>query len=158
MSSYRLVTPSIYRFLDRSTTARGSFFNLSRLLKQVMKLDSLPPSTTIGSSSFDFLDPLDVINAMIDLRTQMAELERQVKALQPAFYAACALLNQEQIATERAIISRRLTPGQWDYSPEIVEQEDWLKLLKSQFQQAHEPIRGRDVYWIVRLLILSTKA
>ncbi|WP_225913787.1 hypothetical protein [Leptolyngbya ohadii] len=123
-----------------------------------MKLDSRPPSTAINSSSFDFLDPLEIINEMIDLRAQLAELEQQVKALQPAFYAACAALKQEKISTERAIISRRLTPGQWAYSPEIVEQEDWLNQLKSQFKQAHEPIKGREVYWLVKLLMLSTKA
>jgi hypothetical protein len=123
-----------------------------------MKLDSRPPSTAINSSSFDFLDPLEIINEMIDLRTQLAELEQQVKALQPAFYAACAALKQEKILTERAIISRRLTPGRWAYSPEIVEQEDWLKQLKSQFHQNHEPIKGREVYWLVKLLMLSTKA
>jgi hypothetical protein len=124
----------------------------------MMKLDSLPPPTAINSSSFDLLDPLDIINAMIDLRAQLAELEQQVQSLQPAFYAACAALNQEKISTERAIISRRLTPGQWAYSSEIVEQEDWLKHLKSQFKQAHEPIKGREVYWLVKLLMLSTKA
>lgn len=35
------------------------------------------------------LAPVEVINTMIDLWTQMALLEQQIQALQPAFFAAC---------------------------------------------------------------------
>lgn len=120
-----------------------------------MKLDSPPPITATHSPSSDLLDPLDIINAMLDLRTQLAELQQQVDALQPAFYAACTALQLERIATDRATISRRLTPGKWDYSADIVEQEDLLKQLKSQFQQAHEPIGGREVYWVIKFLLAT---
>ncbi|HEY9663912.1 MAG TPA: hypothetical protein V6C65_36140 [Allocoleopsis sp.] len=72
-----------------------------------MKLDSNPPILS-NHSSANLLDPIDVINTMIDLRAQLQELEQQVKALQPAFYAACVALNTEKIQLERAIISRRL--------------------------------------------------
>lgn len=119
-----------------------------------MKLDSNPPIRSNHSSS-SLLDPLDVINAMIDLRTQLTELQQQVDALQPAFYAACAALQLEKIATDRATISRRLTPGKWDYSDDIVEQENLLKQLKFQFQQAHEPIGGREVYWMIKFLLAT---
>ncbi|WP_088889307.1 hypothetical protein [Leptolyngbya ohadii] len=120
-----------------------------------MKLDVQPPITTIDSSASDFLDPLEIINAMLDLRAQLTELQQQVDALQPTFYAACAALQLEKIATDRATISRRLTPGKWDYSDEIIEQDDLLKQLKSQFQQAHEPIGGREVYWMIKFLLAT---
>ena len=112
-----------------------------------------PPITTIAAS--DLFDPLTIIDAMLDLRIQLAELQQQVEDLQPAFYAACAALKLEKIATDRATISRRLTPGQWDYSADILEQEDLLKQLKTQFKQAHEPIGGREVYWMVKFLLAT---
>lgn len=120
-----------------------------------MKLDTHPPTTAIDSTDSRLLDPLEIIDAMLDLRTQLAELQQQVDALQPAFYAACAALKLEKISTDRATISRRLTPGKWDYSDEIVEQEDLLKQIKSQFQQAHEPIGGREVYWMIKFLLTT---
>jgi hypothetical protein len=120
-----------------------------------MKLDAQPPITTSDSSASNLLDPLEIIEAMLDLRAQKAELEQQIEALQPAFYAACTTLQLEKITTERATISRRLTPGKWDYSAEIVEHEDLLKQLKSQFQQAHEPIGGREVYWMIKFLLVT---
>lgn len=119
-----------------------------------MKLDSKPPILS-PNSHHNLLNPMDVINTMIDLRTQLAELQQQVDALQPTFHTACAALQLEKIATDRATISRRLTPGKWDYSDEIIEQEDLLKQLKSQFQQAHEPIGGREVYWMIKFLLAT---
>jgi hypothetical protein len=119
-----------------------------------MKLDSKPPILSTESSA-NLLDPLDVINMMIDLRAQLAELEQQVQTLQPAFYAACVALNTDKMELERAIISRRLSPGKWNYSDDIVEQEELLSRLKKQFQQNHEPISGREVIWAVKLLLLT---
>lgn len=119
-----------------------------------MKHTAQPPLTSHDAPA-TLLDPLDIIHAMLDLRTQLAELQQQVEALQPAFYAACAALQLEKITTDRATISRRLTPGKWDYSDEIVEQEDLLKQLKSQFQQAHEPIGGKEVYWLIKFLLAT---
>ena len=98
------------------------------------------------------INPIDAINTMVDLRVQIAELEQQIKALQPAFKAACVSLQTDKITLERALISRRLTPGQWAYSHHILEQEDELKRLKRQFQQTHEPISGREVTWSIKLL------
>ncbi|MGI0488622.1 hypothetical protein ACN4EK_24695 [Pantanalinema rosaneae CENA516] len=120
-----------------------------------MKLGSNPPILSTDSAA-NLLDPIEIINTMIDLRAQLAELEQQVQALQPAFYAACAVLNTDKIEVERAIISRRLSPGKWNYSNDIVEQEELLTRLKKQFQQAHEPISGREVIWAVKLLLLTT--
>lgn len=120
-----------------------------------MKLDSRPPAATTEDAATDILDPMEIINTMLDLRAQLAELQQQVDALQPTFYAACAALQLEKIATNRATVSRRLTPGKWDYSDEIIEQEDLLKQLKSQFQQAHEPIGGREVYWMIKFLLAT---
>jgi hypothetical protein len=88
------------------------------------------------------------------LRIQLAQIEQQIQTLQPTFYAACALLETEKIALQRAVITRRLTPGQWDYSVEISEQEARFKQVKQAFQKTHEPVRGRDVYWMLRLLLL----
>ena len=116
-----------------------------------MKRDSQPLLTTHDAPA-TLLDPLDIIYAMIDLRAQLAQLEQQVQSLQPAFYAACLTLNTDKIELERAT---RLTPGKWDYSNNIVEQEEMLSRLKKQFQQAHEPISGREVIWAVRLLLLT---
>jgi len=100
--------------------------------------------------------PIEIINAMIELRIQLYELEQQIQALQPAFFAACLALNTEKIALKRAIITRKLTPGQWRYSPDISEQEDLLKQLKHQFQQTHEPTSGREVIWVIKLLLATT--
>jgi len=119
-----------------------------------MKLDSVPPTRSVEAPS-NLLDPTDVINTMIDLRAQLAQLEQQVQALQPTFYAACAALNTEKIELERAIISRRLSPAKWDYSDDVAQQEELLSLLKKQFQKTHEPISGREVIWAVKLLLLS---
>lgn len=120
-----------------------------------MKLDPHPPLTSSDSPITDILDPLALIEAMLDLRLQLAELEQQIAALQPAFYAACAALNLEKIATERATISRRLSPAQWAYSADILEHEAVLKHLKQQFQQSHEPVGGRKVIWAIKLLLAT---
>lgn len=115
-----------------------------------MLTTSAPPATAIN---LNLLAPIDVIEAMIDLRIQFEQLEQQIDALKPAFYAACATLNTEKIERERALITRRLTPGQWAYSPDVLEQELLFKQLKQQFQKQHEPTGGRDVIWAVKLLL-----
>jgi hypothetical protein len=81
---------------------------------------SAPPSTSID---LDLLDPINVIEAMIDLRIQFEQIETQIDALKPLFYIAYAALNAEKIERDRALITRRLTPGQWAYSPDVLEQE-----------------------------------
>jgi hypothetical protein len=101
----------------------------------------------------DFLSPLAIIDAMVELKIQLQQLEHQIQSLQPAFFAACLALNTEKIERTRATITRRLTPGQWTYSIEIMEQEDLLKQFKRQFQQAHEPSGGREITWSVKLLL-----
>lgn len=103
----------------------------------------------------ELLNPTEIIDAMIDLRIQLAQLEQQIQSLQPAFFAACLALNTDKIALERAVISRKLTPGQWTYSPDIGEQEALLKQLKREFQQLHEPTSGRDVTWTIKLLLAT---
>lgn len=117
-----------------------------------MKLEQTvnKPST----AATDFLNPADVIETMIELRFQLREIEAQIQALQPTFFAACLALNLEKITLQRATISRRLTPAHWDYSDSIVEQEAGLKQLKQQFQQSHEPTGGREVTWAIKLLLL----
>jgi hypothetical protein len=112
-------------------------------------LPANPPDLT------EALNPSEIIALMIELRFQLTELEKQIQALQPAFFAACLALNTDKIALERAIISRRLTPGQWIYSPDIVTQEDLLKQLKRQFQQTHEPSGGREIVWAIKLLLIT---
>ncbi|MGL5925738.1 hypothetical protein [Chroococcidiopsis sp.] len=116
----------------------------------------LPDSPAANSTdSSRLLAPVEIIDVMIDLRIQMSELEQQIQSLQPAFFAACLALNTDKIALERAIITRKLTPGQWTYSPDIGEQEALLKQLKRQFQQLHEPTSGRDVTWAIKLLLTT---
>jgi hypothetical protein len=105
------------------------------------------------ATEIDLLDPFNVIETMIDLRLQFAQLEQQIQSLQPTFYAACAALNTEKIARDRAIITRRLTQGQWAYSSDILEQEALFKHSKQQFQKAHEPTGGREVIWAIKLLL-----
>jgi len=114
--------------------------------------DSLPANP---ANSSKLINPIGIINAMIDLRIQLSELEQQIQSLQPAFFAACLALNTDKIALERAIITRKLTPGQWTYSPDIGEQEALLKQLKRQFQQLHEPTSGRDIIWAIKLLLTT---
>lgn len=111
---------------------------------------------TNPSDLTEVLNPSEIIALMIEFRFQLSELEQQIQILQPAFFAACVALNTERIALERATISRRLTPGQWVYSPDIVTQEDLLKQLKRQFQQTHEPSGGREIVWALKLLLTNT--
>ncbi len=97
--------------------------------------------------------PLDIIDEMIDLRMHVFEMEREIQALQPAFFAACLALNTEKIQHRRATITRKLTPAQWTYSADVLEQEALLKQLKRLFQQKYEPTRGRDITWMIKLLL-----
>jgi len=53
--------------------------------------------------SADVLDPFKIIDDMVDLRIQMAQLEQQIRELQPLFFAACFRLNQAKIDRSRAI-------------------------------------------------------
>lgn len=120
-----------------------------------MVLDLHNMLNTNQVDSAELLSPSAVINTMIGLRIQLAELEQQIQALQPTFFAACVALNTDKIALERATISRRLTPGQWAYPADVVEREDLLKQLKRQFQPTHEPIAGREVTWAIKLLLTT---
>ncbi|NEQ99491.1 MAG: hypothetical protein F6K30_22765 [Cyanothece sp. SIO2G6] len=105
------------------------------------------------SASHDpLLNPHDIIEQMINLRLQISHLQQQTDALQQDFFAACFALNQDTITLKQAIIRRQLTRGQWDYPAHITEQELRIKFLKQQFQQDHEPISGRDITWVIRLL------
>jgi hypothetical protein len=115
-----------------------------------------PPQLLSLDTDLALLNPGEIIETMIDLRIQLAQIEKQIQTLQPAFYAACALLETEKIVLQRAVITRRFTPGQWDYSVEILEQEALFKHVKQEFQKTHEPIRGRDVYWMLRLLLATS--
>jgi hypothetical protein len=85
-----------------------------------MVLDRNNTLNTNQVDSTELLNPNQVINSMIELRIQLAELEEQILALQPAFFVACLALNTDKIAVERAVITRRLTPGQWAYSLEPI--------------------------------------
>jgi hypothetical protein len=108
-----------------------------------------------SSEPIEVFNPSEIVDRMIDLRCQLAKLERQIQDLQPAFFAACLALNTDTIALERAVISRRLTPGRWLYSPDIIEGEGLIKQLKREFQQTHEPSGGREVTWFIKLLLLT---
>lgn len=110
-----------------------------------------------SDTASDLLSSADVIETMIDLKIQLHQLEQKIQALHPAFSAACLLLNTEKITRQRAIISKRLTPGQWAYSADIVEQESLLKQLKQLFQQDHDPIKGRGLCWVIKLLLATTR-
>lgn len=90
---------------------------------------------------------------MIELRIQLQAIENQIASLQPAFFIACLSFNTEKIERTRAVITRRLTPGQWTYSIDILEQDSFLKQLKKQFHQDHEPTSGREVTWAMKLLL-----
>jgi hypothetical protein len=65
--------------------------------------------------------PSDVIDQMVALRQQLAQLESQIEALKPAFFDACATQEDSQFQHEQAVISRRLTPGKWDYHSDLIE-------------------------------------
>ena len=99
----------------------------------------------------DTLSPNDAINQMVSLRLQRAELDNQIETLKPTFLEACAALDISQLRHEQALISRKLTPGQWDYPDNIIEGEQQLKQLKQQFRKTHEPTTGREISWSIRL-------
>lgn len=110
------------------------------------------PNTTPNTSN-NLLNPTEVINNMVELRVQLAQLEQQIQDLQPAFKAACATFNTKKIELDRAIITQKLTPAQWSYSKEILQQQNLIKELKRQFKLDHEPISGRDITWVIKLLL-----
>ena len=110
------------------------------------------PETHSNLDPSTLLNPNDIIEHMIDLRIQMALLQQQAKDLKQDFFAACFALNQDTITLEQATISRRLSPGKWDYPPNITEQDLLIKALKEQFKQDNEPVSGRDITWMIRLL------
>jgi len=111
-------------------------------------------NTTLTHAT-DLLNPAEILDTMIELRIQLRALEEQIQVLQPAFFTACLALNTDRIALDQATISRRLTPGQWAYSADVLEQETLFKHLKQQFQQSHEPIAGREVIWAIKLLLTT---
>lgn len=110
------------------------------------------PNTTPNISN-NLLNPTEVINNMVELRVQLAQLEQQIQDLQPAFKAACATFNTKKIELDRAVITQKLTPAQWAYSNEILQQQNLIKELKRQFKLDHEPIAGRDITWVIKLLL-----
>lgn len=55
----------------------------------------------------DSLTSADVINQMINLRIQLADLEHQINTLKPAFFAACAEQDNNQFELERAMAHTR---------------------------------------------------
>lgn len=96
-------------------------------------------------------NPADIIDQMVALRLQQAQLNHQINTLKPLFFEACATQESSRFERKQAVISRRLTPGQWDYPDHVVEQEEALKRLKRQFQETHEPTAGREVIWSIKL-------
>jgi hypothetical protein len=113
-------------------------------------------SSFADTDSTEILNPMEIINTMIDLQLQFHELKAQIAKLQPAFFTACMLLNTDKISLERAVITKRVTPGQWTYPPDISQQIDFIKQLKQQFHQTHEPTSGRDITWVIKLLLMNS--
>ena len=64
-------------------------------------------------------NPSDVIDQMVELRLQRAQIDQQIEALKPTFHQACAALDASQLRHENVLISRKLTPGRWQYSDAI---------------------------------------
>ncbi len=124
-------------------------------LRKAMSKELHNISQFTDGDSTEVLNPIEIINTMIDLRIQLSELTEQIEKLQPAFFAACMILNTDKISVSRAIITRRLTPGQWTYPPDILQQLDLIKKLKQQFHQTHEPTSGRDITWVIKLLLMN---
>jgi hypothetical protein len=108
--------------------------------------------SSISQNSPQTLTPNQAIERMIDLRIQQANLEQQIQALKPAFFKACSQQDTDQIENSRAFIFCKLTPGKWNYSTNIINQEHKLKQLKKDFQEKHEPNTGREVFWAIKLL------
>lgn len=116
---------------------------------------NLHQPTTLSPSQPEWFNPIDVIEMMVERLFQLAELEHHIQTLQPTFFAACLALNTDKITLQKAIITRRLTPAQWDYSAAILQQQDVLKHLKQQFQHTHQPISGRDITWVLKRLLTT---
>lgn len=55
----------------------------------------------------------EVINLMVALRIQHAELDSQIETLQPTFIQAYAALDISQLEHKKALTFRQLTCGQW---------------------------------------------
>jgi len=114
------------------------------------------PDDPFPQVNLDLLSPIEAIELMIDLRIQLAQLEHQLKRLQPVFFSACLALDQAKIERDRAIVTRKFTPAQWTYGADILEQELLIKQLRKQFQQDHEPTGGREMTWMIKLLLAQS--
>lgn len=68
--------------------------------------------------------PSDVIDQMVALRKQLAQLEAPIEALKPDFFDACAAQAVDQFQHPQAVIYRRLTPGKWDYPSDLLQQAE----------------------------------
>jgi hypothetical protein len=66
--------------------------------------------------------PSDVIDQMVALRKQLAQLEAQIETLKPAFFNACAAQAVDQFQHQQTVIYRRLTPDKWDYPNDLLQQ------------------------------------
>ena len=118
---------------------------------QIIVIATHPQPSPQTLMNTDSLHSENVINQMIALRHQLAQLQQQIDALKPAFFDACAAQAITQLRHPHATISRKLTPGKWDYPSHILDHEQHLKQLKQQFQQTHEPSAGREIIWTIRL-------
>ena len=99
----------------------------------------------------DIANSDSIIEQMVALRLQRAKLDQQINMLKPLFLEVCAAQDEARFEHGQAVISRRLTPGKWDYPEHVMEQEQQLKRLKQQFQETHEPTAGREVIWSIKL-------
>ena len=97
--------------------------------------------------------PEQIIDRMIALRIEQNKITQDINALQTQFVEACKAQNTDQIQHDKALIYKRLTPGKWIYSPDIIAIEQELKAKRKEFQQQHEPNAGREETWVIRLLL-----
>lgn len=103
----------------------------------------MPKKSTLSSTN--------IIDQMIALHTHKKMLEQKILELEPAFFEACNQQGNDKINREQALVYRKITPGRWVYPHNIVEQQERLKQLKQEFQDAHEPNHGREISWVVKI-------
>jgi hypothetical protein len=100
--------------------------------------------------------PEQIIDRMIALRIEQNKITQKINTLQAQFFEACHAQNTDQIQHDQALIYKRITPGKWTYSSDILAIEEELKAKRKEFQQSHEPTAGREETWGIRLLLDET--
>ena len=79
--------------------------------------------------------PNDVIDQMVELRLQRAQLDQRIEALKPAFHQACTALDRLSVQTSKCTHFSQADAWAMSRILTLFKKEKQLKRLKRQFQE-----------------------